>query len=202
MGSDSNSSTRSDTTNNTNIVTTNTDRRATVGNGALSASGDNSSVYSSSNTSWSAWSDYDSTNQTSYDNHAIYNTNDPDVVRAIAQMGQDSIRATGGSVVDLMESAGTSNAAAWQNTIGAGERMLDSMMGTSASIFEKNTGTIDRVIEKVFGQAVDTNKTSERIAIGAMNAYQPTANKDSDAQKYIGLAAVAAAAMIVMQGKK
>lgn len=112
-----------------------------------------------------------------------YNTieiNDPDAVRAVAQLGAETIARTGEAIVKLNESAGANNAAAWDTTVKAGAALVDKLIDKSTS-----------------------------LGAAAISSFQPTANKEADATsstaKTVALVVAAAAAAAVIAnaaGKK
>lgn len=116
----------------------------------------------------------------SYSSNNTIEVNDPDAVRAVAQLGAETIARTGEAIVQLNQSAGAQNAAAWDKTVTAGAALVDKLI-------DRSTG----------------------VATAAITNFQPTANKEADATsstaKTVALVVAAAAAAAVIAnaaGKK
>lgn len=106
--------------------------------------------------------------------------NSSDAVKAVAQLGAETIARTGEAIVQLNQSAGAQNAAAWDKTVTAGAALVDKLI-------DRSTG----------------------VATAAITNFQPTANKEADATsstaKTVALVVAAAAAAAVIAnaaGKK
>lgn len=150
MAGDSKSS--SDTSSTTK--TTNEDRRNAVQNGVgISGTG----------VSYSTTDNYSATDQ-SYRSY-IDNSNSSDAVVAIADMGTDTIRASGAAVVDLYRDQGARNSSAWDKTITTGAKVIDKLIDQSTAGFG------------LAGKAIDS--------------FTPTQNAEQKTMQY-GLIAAAA----------
>lgn len=115
-------------------TTTNTDKRVAVQDG-IGVTGDGNSV------------SYNST----------------DAVKAIAGMGVDAIRETGGAVVDLYENAGERTSDMWNKTLMEGARLVD----------------------KLIDKAADENSLASKV----VDAFTPNENKNAENIKYAAIAA-------------
>lgn len=98
--------------------------------------------------------------------------NSTDAVRAIAQMGTDTIQRTGDAVVQLNQSSVAANAVAWDKTVTAGAALVDKLIDASTSL---GTSAIDK--------------------------FQPAENKANDTSLKLGMMAAAAVAATVILGK-
>lgn len=103
----------------------------------------------------------------------VINYNSSDAVKAVAQMGAETIARTGEAVVQLNRDSSAANVTAWDKTV-----------STSAAL-------VDKLIERSAG-----------IANAAITNYQPTQNKEQDttqqAQKYALMAAAGVAAAVLL----
>lgn len=97
-------------------------------------------------------------------NSVQYVSNDTDVVRAIAQLGTDAIKLTGGAIVDMTENNARLNAEVWGQTLTQG------------------TALVDRMLDSVQGGFALANK--------AVESYQPNDNKNSNTMMYLGMGAI------------
>lgn len=93
------------------------------------------------------------------------NVNSPDAVKAVAQMGTDTIREVGGAVVELNQASLDANLTAWDKTVTAGAQLVDKLIDATTTIGSK-----------------------------AIDSYQPNENKREDTYQMVGLAAAAALA--------
>ena len=91
------------------------------------------------------------------------NVNSPDAVKAVAQMGTDTIREVGGAVVELNQASLDANLTAWDKTVTAGAQLVDKLIDASTTLGSK---------------AIDT--------------YQPNENRREETYQMVGLAAAAA----------
>jgi hypothetical protein len=108
-------------------------------------------------------------------NSTIYSVNSSDAVVAIANAGADVIKQSGGAVVDIYKNAGQQNSDAWNKTITTGAAL------------------VDKLIDKV-GDGFDLSKQ-------AISSFTPVENKNTDAIKWVAIAAAVAFAATKM-GKK
>lgn len=139
-GGDSSSTTGATTT------TTNTDRRAAIQDG-VGITGDGSSYSSSSST------------------YLVDNSNSSDAIKAIAGMGADVIKDSGGAVVELYEAAGQRTSDTWNKTLTEGARLVD----------------------KLIDKAAAENSLASKV----VDSFEPNENKNTDAFKWVALAAAA-----------
>lgn len=95
--------------------------------------------------------------------------NSSDAVKAIAQMGADTIAKTGEAVVQLNRDASAANVTAWDTTVKASANLVDKLI-------DRSTG----------------------IAQAAITNYQPTQNKAEDSTQKIALYAAAGVAAAVL----
>ena len=102
--------------------------------------------------------------------------NSTDAVQAIAQLGSDTFKNMGESIVQLNATSTENNALAWDKTL-----------TTSAAL-------IDRLI--------DGASESYGLAATAINKFQPTENKAQDSMKYGLIAAAAVGAALILKSKK
>lgn len=91
------------------------------------------------------------------------NVNSPDAVKAVAQMGTDTIKTIGGAVVDLNQASLDANLSAWDKTVTAGAQLVDKLIDASTTLG---------------GKAIDS--------------YQPNENRREETYQMVGLAAAAA----------
>jgi len=98
-----------------------------------------------------------------------FEVNSPDAVKAVAQLGTDTIKTLGGSVVDLNQASLDANLSAWDKTVTAGAALVDKLIDKSAGIA---------------GQAIEN--------------YQPNENRREETYQTIALAAAAAVAAYVL----
>lgn len=99
----------------------------------------------------------------------VINYNSSDAVKAVAQLGADTIARTGEAVVQLNRDSSAANLTAWDKTV-----------STSAAL-------VDKLIDRSSG-----------IAQAAITNYQPTQNKAEDSTQKIALYAAAAVAASVL----
>lgn len=116
----------------------------------------------------------------SYSDGNTINYNSSDAVKAVAQLGAETIANTGEAIVMLNRDATNANLSAWDKTITAGAALVDKLI-------DRSTG----------------------VATAVITNYQPTANKEADATsstaKTVALVVAAAAAAAVIAnaaGKK
>lgn len=95
--------------------------------------------------------------------------NSPDAVKAIAQMGTDTIAKTGEAVVQLNQSSMAANATAWDKTVTAGAALVDKLIDASAG-----------------------------VANTAIDRYQPAENKAQDTSLKLGMIAAAGVAATLL----
>ena len=127
-----------------NTTTTNQDNRTAVQDGiGLSASNGNTVSYNST-----------------------------DAVKAIAQLGADTIKATGDSVVKLNETSTAANVTAWDKTVSTSAALVDKLIDASTTL---GTSAIDR--------------------------YQPAENKAQDTSLKLGMIAAAGVAATLLLSK-
>ena len=128
-------------------ATTNTDKRLAVSDG-IGVSGDG--------------------NQVQY----TIEHNDPDVVKAIAQLGTDAIARTGAAVVELNAASQAANVTAWDTTVTTGAKLVDRLIDKVGAGFELGAAAIDK--------------------------FQPTDNKTQDVGLKLGLIAAAGVAATIL----
>ncbi len=97
--------------------------------------------------------------------NGTFSVNSPDAVKAVAQMGADTIKELGGSVVELNQASLDANLSAWDKTVSAGAALVDKLI-------DKSTG----------------------IASSAIENYQPQENRREETYQTVGLAVAAAVA--------
>lgn len=102
-----------------------------------------------------------------------------DAVRALAGMGNDTIRAMGASVTGLFDRAGSNTAQAWSHTLDASQQLMADMLDRAGS----------------------TADTAGRLAQAAIASYQPADNKQADTSLRLGMLAAAAVAALVILPK-
>lgn len=144
----------STTTEGARTTTTNTDRRAAVQDG-VAVTGDGSS-YSSSSSVWMQ----DASDRSTWIQD---NSNSSDAVVAMANMGADVIKSSGGAVVELYKNAGAQNADTWNTTIMQGARLVD----------------------KLIDKAAAENSLASKV----VDAFTPNENKNAENIKYAAIAA-------------
>lgn len=91
------------------------------------------------------------------------NVNSPDAVKAVAQMGTETIKTIGGAVVDLNQASLDANLSAWDKTVTAGAQLVDKLIDATTTIGSK-----------------------------AIDSYQPNENRREETYQMVGLAAAAA----------
>lgn len=96
-------------------------------------------------------------------NTVIYSSNSSDAVVAMANMGADVIKASGGAVVDLFQNAGQRNADTWNTTIMQGARLVD----------------------KLIDKAAAENSLASKV----VDSFTPNENKNAENIKYAAIAA-------------
>lgn len=104
----------------------------------------------------------------------------PDAVKFMTQAGADVIREAGGSVVDLNRDSMNANRLAFDAVVNMG------------------AATVDKLIDA----SVRTTEAGATLAGQAVQSFQPTENKQSDALKWGAIAAAAAVAAIILKGAK
>ncbi len=97
------------------------------------------------------------------------NVNSPDAVKAVAQLGTDTIKTIGGAVVDLNQASIDANLSAWDKTVTAGAALVDKLIDKSTSVADK-----------------------------AIASYQPNENRREETLQTLGIAAAAAVAAYVL----
>ena len=105
-------------------------------------------------------------------NVVTYNANSPDAVKAIAQMGADTIAKTGEAIVQLGKDATAANVTAWDSTVKAGAALVDKLI-------DQSTGLAKTAIDK----------------------YQPSENKVQDTSLKLGMIAAAGVAATILLSK-
>lgn len=100
------------------------------------------------------------------------NVNSTDAVKAIAQLGADTIAKTGEAVVQLNQSTMAANVTAWDKTVTAGAGLVDKLIDASTSL---GTAAIDK--------------------------FQPAENKASDTSLKLGMIAAAGVAATILLGR-
>lgn len=93
----------------------------------------------------------------------IISYNSADAVKAVAAMGADVIKTSGGAVVDLYKNAGQQNSDAWKTTVDSSAKLVDKLIDQVSAGFS----------------------LSEK----AISSFQPAENKNSDAIKWAAIAA-------------
>lgn len=89
--------------------------------------------------------------------------NSSDAVIAMADMGADIIKSSGGAVVDLYKNAGAQNTAMWDKTLTEGAKLVDRLIDKAGEGF----GLAEKVVD----------------------SFQPNENKNTDAIKTAAIAA-------------
>lgn len=97
------------------------------------------------------------------------NVNSTDAVKAIAQLGADTIAKTGEAVVQLNQSSMAANVTAWDKTVTAG------------------AGLVDKLID-----------ASTKLGTSAIDKFQPAENKASDTSLKLGMIAAAGVAATLL----
>ena len=118
------------------------------------------------------------------------NYNDPDVVKAIASMGADTIARTGAAVVQLSQAGMDSNVEAWDATVNAGARLVDRLIDASTEQIKAGHKSVEQIAEKGFG-----------ISQAAISNFQPAENKASDTSLKLGMIAAAGVAATLLLSK-
>ncbi|WP_341921881.1 hypothetical protein [Polaromonas sp. YR568] len=90
-------------------------------------------------------------------------SNSSDAVVAMANMGADIIKSSGGAVVDLYKNAGEQNSDAWNATITQGAKLID----------------------KLIDKAADENSLASKV----VDSFMPNENKNAENLKYAAIAA-------------
>lgn len=103
-------------------------------------------------------------------NNVSYNSTD--AVKAIAQMGADTIARTGEAVVQLNATSTAANVTAWDATVKASAGLVDKLIDASTSL---GTAAIDK--------------------------FQPAENKASDTSLKLGMIAAAGVAATILLGR-
>ncbi len=98
-----------------------------------------------------------------------FSVNSADAVKAVAQMGTDTIKELGGSVVELNQASLDANLSAWDKTVTAGAALVDKLI-------DKSSGIASQAIEN----------------------YQPNENRREETYQTIAIAAAAAVAAYVL----
>ena len=177
-------------------TTTNTDNRVVAAEGATvlgTGASSTSTIYDSSNRSIV----YDNTVHDSSDRSISYTTTNADAakitelnnhflqalaeeqtdtVKALGQMGAESLRTAGEFLNAGYATAGSNQTKAWSATLDASSALL----------------------EKIVAQAGATTDASKAIAQSAVSAFTPTENKNADAYKWAAMAAAAVVALMVV----
>ena len=96
-------------------------------------------------------------------NSTVYQVNSSDAVVAMANMGADIIKSSGGAVVDLYKNAGEQNSDAWNTTITQGAKLID----------------------KLIDKAADENSLASKV----VDSFMPNENKNAENIKYAAIAA-------------
>lgn len=130
-------------------ATINTDKRVAVSDG-IGLSGDGNAI------------DY---------NYSVEN-NDPDVVKAIAQLGTDAIARSGEAIVQLNKQSQAANVTAWDTTVTKGAELVDHLINQVGAGFQLSAAAIDK--------------------------FQPTDNKTQDVSLKLGMIAAAAVAATIL----
>lgn len=156
-----------DTTQGATTTTNNTDRRVAVQDGVVVGDGGSySSSTSYQDARSSFWQDASSTvfqDARSTSTQINDNSNSSDAVIAMADMGADVIKSSGGAVVDLYKNAGAQNTAMWDRTLTEGGRLVDRLIDKAGEGF----GLAEKVVD----------------------SFQPNENKNTDAIKTAAIAA-------------
>lgn len=95
--------------------------------------------------------------------------NDPDVVKAIAQLSTEAIASTGAAVVELNQASLDANVSSWDKTVTAGAALVDKLIDASTSL---GTSAIDK--------------------------FQPGENKERETISNLGIAAAVALAAVYL----
>lgn len=109
----------------------------------------------------------------SSNNNVQYNSTD--AVKAIAQLGADTIKQTGEAVVKLNQTSTAANVTTWDKTL-----------TTSAALVDK---------------LIDSATASYGIAERAIDSFQPTENKANDTSLKLGMIAAAGVAATLLLSK-
>jgi len=105
----------------------------------------------------------------------VVEVNSTDAVKAIAQLGADTIKQTGEAVVQLNQTSTAANVTAWDKTL-----------TTSAALVDK---------------LIDSASASYGVAAKAIDSYQPAENKSNDTSLKLGMIAAAGVAATILIGK-
>jgi hypothetical protein len=100
------------------------------------------------------------------------NVNSTDAVKAIAQLGADTIAKTGEAVVQLNQTSTAANVTAWDKTVTTSAALVDKLIDASTSL---GTSAIDK--------------------------FQPAENKASDTSLKLGMIAAAGVAATLLLSK-
>lgn len=101
-----------------------------------------------------------------------FQVNSTDAVKAVAQMGTETIRDVGGAVVELNQASLDANVSTWDKTVTAGVALVDKLIDASSG-----------------------------IASNAIDKYQPAENKAQETSLKLGMIAAAAVAATVLLNK-
>lgn len=102
----------------------------------------------------------------------VMNVNSTDAVKAIAQLGADTIKSTGEAVVQLNSTSTAANLTAWDKTV-----------STSAAL-------VDKLID-----------ASTTLGTSAIDKFQPAENKAQDTSLKLGMIAAAGVAATLLLSK-
>lgn len=103
------------------------------------------------------------------------NYNDTDAVKAIAQLGADTIKSTGEAIIQLNSTSTAANVTAWDKTL-----------QTSANL-------VDKLIESA--------TKSYGVAEKAIDSFQPSENKTNDTSLKLGMITAAGVAATILLSK-
>lgn len=116
--------------------------------------------------------------------------NSTDAVKAIAQMGADTIAKTGEAVVFLNQSTTAANVTAWDKTVSAGAGLVDKLIDATTEQIKSGQRATEQIAEKGFA-----------ISQSAISSFQPSENKASDTSLKLGMIAAAAVAATILLRK-
>lgn len=102
----------------------------------------------------------------------VVNYNSSDAVKAIAQLGTETIAKTGAAVVELNQASLDANVTAWDKTVTAGAALVDKLIDASTTL---GTSAIDK--------------------------FQPAENKAQDTSLKLGMIAAAGVAATLLLSK-
>lgn len=107
------------------------------------------------------------------ENRGTININDPDAVKALAQLSTDAISKTGGAVVELNRASLDANVSAWDKTVTTGANLVDKLIDASTA-----------------------------LGSSAIDKFQPAENKAQDATVKLGMfAAIGLVAFSLLRSK-